>query len=50
MLYSNIIHYIAIVAWAKKRYTINDTLIIQRNNNFSSYAMIESLAWKKYML
>jgi hypothetical protein len=50
MLYSNIIHYVAIVAWAQKRYTINDTLISKKGNNFTKYANIEFLAWKKYML
>lgn len=47
---NNITQYLAVVTWAQKRYTINDTLIIKKGNDFTKYSKIEFLAWKKYML
>ena len=41
--------YLAIVAWARKRYTRDGRLVISVGMMRSRYSAIEDLAWKRYM-
>lgn len=42
--------YLAIVAWAKSRYTRNGSLVISIGGNLSRYKRIESMAASRYLL
>ena len=41
--------YLAIVAWAMKRYTRKGSLAIYAGNYPTAYSRIETLAWHRYM-
>ena len=41
--------YLAIVAWAMKRYTRDGSLAIYAGNYPTAYSRIETLAWHRYM-
>ena len=41
--------YLAIVAWAMKRYTREGSLAIYAGNYPTAYSRVEALAWHRYM-
>ena len=41
--------YLAIVAWAVKRYTREGSLAIYAGNYPTAYTRVETLAWHRYM-
>ena len=42
--------YLAIVAWARRRYTVGGELVISTGGVPSAYSRIEAAAWRLHML
>ena len=45
----NVDKYLKVALWLRKRYTVNDRLVISIGGSPSRYKQLETLAWDKYM-